>query len=220
MSEQQPGAPAPTGGEPPKAGEPPKVVDITLTNEALNKRLEDERASHEKKVREAILKDLGVDKFDAAKEAIAKANKLEQDSLSELEKRDRRIKELEPHQQTAERVGTRFKALVDSEFSKLPEAAQKAIDKHAGGDAEKRFDMIEMMRESGALEAFGKGSTPPEPPKPPAPASNGPNPPPPPSGAPTKFQEWELMKARSPTMGDIFYQNHQREIERTRPASP
>lgn len=217
MSEPVPGAPAPTGGDPPKPApvEPPKPVDITMSNEALNKRLADERDAHEKKVRASILKDLGVDKFELAKDAVAKAAKLEQESLSELEKRDLRIKELEPHKQAAERVGSRFKALVDGEFGKLPEAAQKAIDEHAGGDAEKRFDMIELMRKSGALEALGKSG---EPPKPAPPASGGPPPAPPPSGKLSKFQEWEAMKTRSSVLGDLFYQSNQREIESSRPA--
>jgi hypothetical protein len=220
MSEQQQGAP-PAGGEPPAPPpEPAKPAVLTFTNEAFNKRLEEERASNEAKFRASFLKELGVEKLEDAKTRIAAAQKLEQDKLSETEKLNLRIKELEPHQATAERVGTRFKALVDGEFGKLPEAAQKAIDEHAGGDAEKRFDMIELMRKSGALEALSKGAVPPEPPKPPGPANSGPGtPPPPPSGTPTKFEEWQAMKGRNPVMGDIFYNNHQREIERTRPAA-
>lgn len=213
MSEQQEGAP-PASGEPPK--EAPKVASITLTNEALNARLAEERESHEKKLRASFLKDLGVEKFEDAKSRIAAAQKLEQESLTELEKRDRRIKELEPFQTSAERVTTRFKTIVDDQFGKLPEAAQKAIDEHAGGDAEKRFDMIELMRKSGALEALGKAA---EPPKGTPPISSGPNPPPPPGSAPSAFQVWEQKRAQSPMAADIYYQANQREIERTRPAS-
>lgn len=223
MSEPNPGAPAPTGGDPPKPadppkpGDPPKPAEITMTNEALNKRLAEERDAHEKKVRAAVLKDLGVDKLEDAKAKLATATKLEQDKLSETEKLNLQIKELEPYKQSAERVGTRFKALVDGEFAKLPEAAQKAIDEHAGGDAEKRFDMIELMRKSGALDALGKAG---DPPKPPAPANNGPpSPPPTPSNQPTAFQTWEEKKKTSPMAADIYYQANQREIERTRPAS-
>lgn len=217
MSEPIVAPPAPPGGDPPKPPvEPPKVVDITLTNEALTKRLADERDTHEKKVRASILADLGVDKFESAKDAIAAAAKLKQESLSELEKRDLRIKELEPHKVAAERVGTRFKALVDAEFGKLPEAAQKAIDEHAGGDAEKRFDMIELMRKSGAIEALAKSG---EPLKPAPPGSLGPPPAPLPSGAETAYQKYEAMRKSMPMAADIFYQTNQREIERTRPAS-
>jgi hypothetical protein len=213
MSEQNPGAPAPTGGEPPKPIEaPPKPAEISMTNEAFNRRLAEERASHEK----TLLKNLGTETFDAAKARIDAATKLEQSALSETEKLNLRIKELEPFQASAERIGARFKAQVEAEFTKLPAAAQAAIDEHAKGDAEKRFDLIDLMRKSGALDAFTKSS---EPPKPPPLSNGGPPPAPPPSGAQTAFQKFESMKASSPLMADIFYQSNSREIERTRPAA-
>lgn len=216
MSEEDKGAPAPSGTAAPEPSKPAEPAQIVMTSEALKTRLTEERTAHEKTVRAAMLKDLGVDKFDDAKSAIGEAAKLRQASLSELEKRDLRIKELEPFQQSAERVGSRFKALVDDQFGKLPDAAQKAIDDHAGGDAEKRFDMIELMRKSGALEALGKAS---EPVRPSAPTSITPTTPPVPGGQQSKFDEYQAMNARSPVMGDIFYQNNQREIERTRPSA-
>ena len=82
----------------------------------------------------------------------------------------------------------------------------------AGEDAEKRLSLMRVIRAAqGTAAPAALGVTPP--------ASVGPSPAPAPSGAPTKFQEWEAMKARAPMLGDIFYQSHQREIERTRPAS-
>lgn len=206
-----PNPPAPPKNEPP-APEPKPKEPIGITSEQLKARLDDSAGA----ARTALLKELGFKDADAAKAAVKKLAEIEIASLSEKEKLERTISELTPLAQRGSAAIARETARVEAEFKALPEAVQAAIDATANGDADKRREAMAILS---AATAAAKSSAPPAPPKPAGPSNNGPPPPPPPGGGQTKFQEWEAMRARHPLMADIFYGNHQREIERTRPAS-
>lgn len=205
--------PAPAGGDPPPAPPPaavtppaPSPAAVNMTSEQLTARLREAEASGASK----LLKELGHDKADTVREALAKLRTAETDKLSEKEKLEARIKELEP----GAKRGDLLAAVVEEQLQALPEAVRTTIEASAGSDPEKRLDALRLyrsMRSAQPAAPVVPGVTPP--------AHAAPSPAPSPSGASTKYQEWEAMKARAPMLGDIFYQSHQREIERTRPAS-
>jgi len=202
--------PAPPAPAPAPA---PAVVPVNLTSEQLAQRLAESKSSG----MSALLKELGFEKADDAKVAIAKLKKLETDSLSEKEKLEKRIKELEPQVIAGTTTAELLKAVVEEQFAALPAHVQAAIDADAKGDSAKRFAAMKLIKAASAPDPNAPPAPPVVSPKP-APANVSTPPAPPPTGAQSKFQEWEQMKARSPVLGDIFYQNNKTEIERTRPS--
>jgi hypothetical protein len=181
-----------------------------MTSAQLKARLDEATASGASK----LLKELGVEKADSLREALKAVREGEAAKLSEKEKLEARIKELEPHEGRAKALGASLTAIAEEQFAALPENVQKAIDAEAAGDPEKRLALMRVLRAAGGAMATtpaAPGVTPP--------VTTAPSPAPAPAAGATKFTEWEAMRARSPMLGDIFYQTHSREIERTRPAS-
>lgn len=210
MSEPNPGAEPPA--VPPAAPAPPApvVAKVELTSEQLTQRLTESGASASKR----LLKSLGFESEDAAKAALGKLKDLETASLTEKEKLERQIADLTPKVQRGDAAHARLSALVDAQFKALPEAVQAAIDATAKGDPDKRLDAM-------AIVAAAQGAAPPAsaPPKP-APVNLTPSPAPAPAtGVRTKFDEWQEHQKTSPMLGDLFYNQHQRAIELSRPAS-
>lgn len=188
-----------------------------MTSDQLKERLAEAQAAATR----SLLKGFGFESEDAAKAALKKLNDLEAEKLSDREKLEKRIKELEPLAARAQTVDGMLRGLVESQFNELPESVRKAIDTTANGDPDRRLELMGLFRASGLLNqqpAPAPAAPAAAPVAPPAPVSVAPSPAPTPSGAPTKYQEWEMMRAKSPLAGDIFYQQHQREIDRTRPA--
>jgi len=210
----EPPAAPPVVAPPAPAAQPAGPAPVSLTSEQLAQRLAESRNSGSS----ALLKELGFDKADDAKAALAKLKKLEADSLSEKEKLEKRIKELEPQVVAGTTTAELLKAVVEEQFAALPAHVQAAIDADAKGDSAKRFAAMKLIKAASAPDPNAPPAPPPVPPKP-APASLGTPPAPPPAGGQTKFQEWESMKSRAPMLGDIFYRNNQAEIERTRPSA-
>jgi hypothetical protein len=196
---------------PPAAATPPvsSPETISLTSEQLKKRLDESATAAQRK----FLKGLGFEKDEDLTAAIKRLKDSDQANLTEQEKLRAQLAELEPQARRAAVIEAQYATMVEEQFKALPETVQQAIDSEAEGDAEARQILMSVLKKAGlgAAPAVHPGVTPP--------ASASPSPAPPPSGAPTKFQEWESMKARSPLAGDIFYQQNQREIERTRPAN-
>jgi len=205
--------PAAPGGDPPapatKPADPPAPAAISLTNEQLKQRLDESKASGTK----ALLKELGFESPDAAKAALKTLKDLQTAQLTEAEKAAARIKELEPTAARAATLEGTLAKLVEGQFSRLPEAAQKAIDAVAQGNAEKRLELMTVLEASGGL-------APATPAPKPAPATVTPSPAPAPAnGVKSKFDEWQEHMKTSPLLGDLFYQNNARAIESSRPAS-
>lgn len=206
--------PAANGGEPPapKPADPPAPAAISLTNEQLKQRLDESKASGTK----AVLKSLGFESEDAAKAALKTLKDLQTAQLTDAEKRDARIKELEPLATRATALEGTLAKLVEGQFSRLSEAAQKAIDAVAQGNAEKRLELMTVLEASGGLTP----AAPPGPAPKPAPASITPSPAPAPAaGVKTKFDEWQELQKTNSLLGDLFFTQNQRAIEASRPAS-
>jgi len=202
-------APAPNGEKTP-AVPPPAPAPVNMTSDQLKVRLDETRSSAEKAKEHEMLKALGFKSMDEAKAATAKAKEQQDAQLSENERYKKQVEELRPKVERGERYESLAKTIVDERFAKLPEAARTAIDAIAKGDPEQRF---QLMRMAEALQPVGA----PAPPAATPPANIAPPAAPPPSGQQTKFQEYEAMRAKSPVLGDIFYQSNTREIEATRP---
>lgn len=193
----------------------PPAVDpatVSMPSDAFKARLDETAAKGQAK----LLKKYGFEKETDLEAALAAAKALQAEKLTETEKRDARIKELEPQAAKATVLEQRFAAMIDEQFRALPESVQTAIDKTANGDASKRDEAMSMLRASGLLNAAPVTAAAPVQP---APKTVAPSPAPTPSGAQTKFQEWEAMRERNPMLGAMFFQTHQHEIEATRPAS-
>lgn len=218
MSEVTNGAPA-TGGadgtvlSAPAAPAPaaPPAADpalISMPSDAFKARLE-ETAS---KAQAKLLKKFGLENEAALEAQLAAAKKLADEKLSADERRDKRIKELEQYETKAKELEARVQARVDREFAALSAEHQALVEKMSRGDKAQYEHVIETLRESGMFSA-------PSEPLQPAPKTVAPTPAPKPSGTQTKFQEYEALVQRHPTIGALFYQNNQHEIEATRPAS-
>ena len=181
---------------------------IGINSEQLKARLLESSASGQK----ALLKSLGFESEDAAKSAFKKLADLETASLSDREKLERQIAELAPKAARGDAAHARLTAMVDAQFQSLSPAVQAVIDASANGDPEKRLDLM-------AVVQAAMGSAPPPAPRATAPASLGPGASPPSTAVATKFDEWQSHSKRSAMLGDLFYANNSREIERTRPTT-
>jgi hypothetical protein len=206
------------GGTPPAPVTPPPAVvtppastpeTISLTSEQLKKRLDEASASAQRK----YLKSLGFEKDDDLSAALKRLKETDDASKTEHERLKTQLDELSPKAARAAQLEEQIAAIAEEQFKGFPENIQDAIDEIADGDAEDRMTLMSLLRKVGVGAATAAPVSTVTPP-----ANASPSPAPPASGAPTKFQEWESMKTRSPMLGDIFYQQNQREIERTRPA--
>jgi hypothetical protein len=218
-------APASQAANTPASGPPatavpaaPAAALVNMTSDQLKERLKESGDSATR----ALLKEIGFDKPDDLKAALKKLGDLETASLTEKEKLEKRIKELEPKALRVDTVTTMLNGLVEAQFKALPASVQQAIDAQASGDPDKRLSLMAVFQASGLLAAASAAAaaapTTPAAPAPSPPVSVAPSPAPAPAGTLTKFQEWEAMRSRSPMLGDMFYQQNQREIERSRPA--
>lgn len=189
---------------------PVDPATVSMPSDAFKARLDETAAKGQAK----LLKKYGFEKETDLEAALAAAKALQAEKLTETEKRDARIKELEPQALKATQLEQRFAAMINEQFSALPESVQTAIDKTANGDASKRDEAMSMLRASGLLNAAPAAVAAPVQP---APKTVAPAPAPAPSGAQTKFQEWEAMRERNPMLGAMFFQNNQHEIEASRP---
>lgn len=202
--------PAPAAPVPPAADTKPDAASITMPSDAFKARLAEEGTKAERK----FLKSLGFEKAEDLQTVLTTARALQDAQKTDAEKAAARIKELEPQAARAATLAKRFEASVAVDFEKLPENIQKAIDKVADGDAEKRFDQMQVLRDAGLL-----GAVPAAPANPKAPANVAPpGTPPPPSGVKSKFQEWSELRAKSPVHASVFFQLHGPAIEASRPA--
>lgn len=168
-----------------------------------------------------LLKELGFEKSDDVKTRLSTLKTLEDEKKTELEKANGKVKELEPIKASYDSLKKDFDSLVEAQFSKLPDRMKEAIDKIADGDAQKRWQQIQVFEAAGALGAqAGQGAPPSGSPPAGAPATRAPAgaPPPPAGGAETPFQKWQAMAAKNPVMASIFFRQNRVAIEQSRPA--
>lgn len=186
----------------------------SMSPEAFKARLAEERAAGER----ATLKKLGVDKTEDAKARIEQAVKLEQERMSEQEKLQARISDLEPRAKAAEAYRLELEEQAKAAFESLPPSLQNMIAATAGDDHLARAKAIRAAQASGVLSAFSTPS-PVEAPKVPSPATTvapgGPSPTVMASEK-TAYDKWVDLKAKSPVLAAQFYSRNARAIESTK----
>lgn len=190
--------------------------------EAFNLRLREAGESGAK----ALLKSLGYETPEALGAVLKVAKDTQQASLSETQKLQQTIDELKPKAELADKRGQTLERVVKSQFDALPENVRTAIDDVAKGDAEQRATMMDVFRKAGVIGAQPAGATG-------APAPNGATgapqhpalaststagPPPAPASVKSKFDEWQDLEKKNPTMAGIFYDANRLAIEKSRPA--
>lgn len=214
MAEEENNAPSGANGEgaapAPATTEPAKAM-VQMTAEQLKSRLEEER----EKSRLRVIKDLGFEKVDDAKNAFKVLKELQDAQLTEQQRLAKERDELKPKAERTAALEAQLAGMVDEQFATFPEAAQKAIDSVANGNAEKRLELMRMMKSAGLVQAGAAAPIAPVPP-----VSTGAGAPPPKAGAArTKHDELKELEVKSPYAAAIFYAAHQQEIERDRPAT-
>lgn len=131
-------------------------AEVRLTSDALKARLDEASGAAVRKV----LKELGVEKIDDAKGAIARLKEKETAELTETQRYKAQLDELAPKAKLAEERSARLTSVIEThakaQFEALPEVFQKTVAKIAGDDATARLEAINALREGGALEAFTK----------------------------------------------------------------
>lgn len=171
----------------------------------LPERLEQARASERKK----LMQEFGVESPDALRQRLARAQELEDAQLSEQERTEKLLRELQPKAERVERLETLFASVVEAKFTGLSEQQQAAIDAVAAGNAEERWKIMSVMEAAGSLAA------PPQQPKPANTAPQG-QPPPDPAKPKTPYEIWQDKKASNSTEAALFYQLNSFAIENSR----
>lgn len=205
-----PAAPPPAAAAPPA---PAAESTISMSSTALKARLDEERSKGATK----LLKELGFEKPEDLQTALKALKTREEADLTEKQRLEKRVKELEALEPQSKAYKTQLDALVEEQFKALPENWQEAIDAVANGSATERARMMQTFRAKGLLGAPAAPPAAAAAPKGPANVAP-PKTPPDPANESTKFSEWRAMEKRNPVLGSLFYQNNAAEIEATRPA--
>lgn len=193
----------------------PPAVDpatVSMPSDAFKARLDETAA----KAAAKLLKKYGFADEAALEAQLKTAKQLADEKLSESEKAANRIKELEAYEAKAKDLEARVQARTEREFSALTPEHQALVEKMARGDKSQFEHVIETLRESGMLAGSAAPAAPAAPVQA-APKTVSPEPAPKPSGTQTKYEEWKAMEARHPSLGAMFFQFNQHEIEATRP---
>lgn len=177
--EPPPKPPEGGGGAPP--GAPPAAPPAGGGDQEpswLKGRLEREQET----TRKAILAELGVPDVKDGKAALAELKKRQDAEKSDLEKKDGRIKELEPQAARAVELEKTVKARADVELAALTEEQKTAVKAIAGDDPAKVLTAIDTLKPT--WKAAPAAPPPGAPPPKPAPGSTTAAGPPPAPAAP------------------------------------
>jgi len=131
----------PTIAEPAKPG-----AKVEMTSDELKRRLDETRAKTRDETRLEFLKSFGVSDEAALKTAIAEQKRLEDEKRTDLEKRDARIKDLEPKAMRADELESIVKAYADEQAAGLTDAMRATVDQLGGDDPAKRLSVIKALR--------------------------------------------------------------------------
>jgi hypothetical protein len=185
------------GGGPPAPVTTPRDVDAEPKPSWLDSRLERERKS----VRESVLKELGIDSIDAAKQAIAEARAKAEAEKSAEEKRIEAERNLAEARKREEALLRSVTAHAEAEMKKLSEAQQAAVKAVAGDDPAKQLETIAALAPTWAVNVSAPARVPDTAPAPNAPA---------PSSTPTinhRATYLELKKT-NPILAARYAANH------------
>jgi flagellar hook-basal body complex protein FliE len=183
----------------------PPAAPVAPENPAwLPGRLSEARETERKK----LLQDFGVEKPEDLKAKLARLSELEAASLSEQERTQKQLADLSAKAQQFEALQKTFTQMVESEFSSLNDQQKSAIDARANGDAQKRWEIMDIMKAAGALTVQ------PPAPKPATTAAPG-APPPPASPKDPKSPRaiYEAKKQIDPMAAELYRQMHAAAIE-------
>jgi hypothetical protein len=174
----------------------------------LPKRLEEAKRSAQR----ALLEQYGVRDPKELESKLAKLAELETASLTDQERAQKEREELQAKASAGERYKTSFTALVDREFQRLTESQREVIDRQAGGDPERRWQLMELAAAFAAPAQPGQQrpnatTTKPDAERAPAPVPSK-----------TPFDTWTEMRAHSPQLAALFYSNNTAAVEKTRPS--
>lgn len=184
-----PAAPiAPTAAPPATTANP---AQVNMSSDILKSRL-DEAASS---ARAKLLKELGFDKPEDAKAAIAAAKAAEDAKKTETERLTAQIAELTPQAQRAKDLEAVVKARAESELASLTDAQRAAVVALGGEDHAAQLRAITALRPTWAASP-PSAPTPPTPPAPTAP--NGAPPAPSSPGATNHLAVWESLQKTNP----------------------
>ncbi len=208
---------------------------VRMSPEQLAKRLGEASESAQRK----LLKDLGVDKPEDIRTALANLKALQDEKLSVEERTQKQLKEFEKAAEKGAKSATLAADAVNELFALLPAEQQAAIDEIAAGDPGERLKLLRLAKKLGpapapaaaagaaaAATAAGAGATPPG--TAPGAAPTTPNPPPPanlapPPGAPkssaqkTKYDEYQELLKAGDKKATVFFMLHERAINASAP---
>lgn len=169
------GTAAPSVAQTSAAAQPSAQPKVEMTPEKLRERLEEERTKAAAKAKQeaesAFLKALGVTNVDEAKAKIEAQKKLEEEKLSELQRRDKAIEDLKPKAERAATLEQVVKRQADAALASLTDVQRAAVQRLAGDDPVKVWDAIEVLAPTWAKAETAAPAATPQPVAPaPAPA--------------------------------------------------
>lgn len=123
--------------EPAKPG-----AKVEMTSDELKRRFEETRA----KAVADYVKGLGLPNEEAVKAAVTEHKRLEDEKRTDLEKRDARIKDLEPKAMRSTELEAIVKAYADEQAEGLTDAMRATVDQLGGDDPAKRLSVIKALR--------------------------------------------------------------------------
>lgn len=172
--------------------------------------LPDRLAKARESERKKVLQDLGVTDAESLKLKLAKLSELEAASLTEAERTEKQIQELSGKAQKYDSLEKSFSQLVGEQFSSLPDQQREAIDARASGNAQARWEIMQIMKDAGVLGA-GQAPVAPRPASTTAPGAA----PPPATPLDPKSPRaiYEAKKLIDPMGAAIYRQTHAAAIE-------
>ena len=202
-------APPPAAPAPAAAPNPVQAAD--LPPQALKDRLDHTRS----KAEADLLARLGGGKAEDIAAKLKRLQEMEDASLSERERAEKQIADLRVQAAEAERYRKLFGEQTAVELAALSEEQRAAVQAYAGEDPVEQHRMIRAFHMASSAVAPVAGTPASEvapsfvPPATTVPAGTAPSPA---SGLKTKAEEWAELRERDPIAGQLFHQQHAREI--------
>ena len=162
--------------------------------------------------RKAIAKRFGAESLDDIDARLKKLGELEVERMSEAERLQTRIKQLEPLESETKALREAVSAMAKRELASLTEAQRAIVEDLTGGDAAKALAVIEKLRPTWAQQPAP--IAPAAPPANTAPAAPAPQPVSPMTE--NHLATWERMRAENPMAAANYYLTHQRSISDAR----
>lgn len=205
--------PAPVASPPP-ATPPPGEEYRAMSPEAFKERLASERDA----ARRAQLKDLGFERSEDLKGALAKLKAREDADLSESQRIQKQLDDLAPRAKRAEALEARIKGVLEAEEGAIPDA-KRALLELAPSDPADRLEWIARAKARGLFaDAQPAAPEPKREPKPATTMATGGPATPPPAGTQDPYQTWQKLRETDRIHAATFYAANAPSIERARPA--